>query len=1031
MDRAALRQTIACVRAPRDVGAVFAALGYTASAEPFDEHSRVAARWRGFRVVAAEQQGRESVRALAARLARAGERALAVGVEPAGLVLSAPRIGAGGGTPLLVVPRLDPPGLALQLLEDLRPRARETALALALRMIEVLSSQAAGRQFFAALRATLERMAAALPPEAPPAERHMAALLQLTRVLFLYFVQAKGWLAGRTYFLRDALDDALSRGKAFHRAVLHPLFFGSLNRRPADRTGRFRKVAIPYLNGGLFEPHPVERRWGPVLLPNELWRDAFDDVFERFRFCVREAEEVNAIAPDMLGHVFERVMDDDERHATGTFYTPEPVVRDLVTATIETALGDRDGISVDLAARAVTGAVRNAAEADLLRPALHGIRILDPAVGSGAFLLGALERLVKMRLALDANGSQPSCRHRLRREVLRRNLFGVDRSPIAVRLAELRLWLAVIADDPTTDISRVAPLPNLDGVVRQGDSLHDALGALRTLTGINDLVPVRAPGLAAVAKARADLFDATGPARGNAARRLRTVELQWARETIDASLVRVDQILGELATIAGSPDLFGRRSGLSRDQETLHGRLQRHRAALVRAGAETRDGAVPFFAFEVHAPEIMARGGFDVVIGNPPWVRAERLSGAERLALGDRFRWWKSAPARGFAHLPDLAIAFLERGLELTAPGGAVGMLVPSKVASATYGQVARTHIVRETTIAYLHRVPDRDAAAFGATTYPLAAVLKKRAPQADHVVRLDFREPAGIPQRFLAGEAPWVLVPDHARDALAEFHAAGVPLASIALPSLGAKTGADRLFVGDLRAMDDLHADVFLDGTEVRLEIGLLRPALRGRDVRPFRASARRVLLCTHRPSGECLSRLPPRAAAYLRRHESRLRARADYHGGPPWTLFRVRPALAANRVVWPDIARAPAAVALDETPLAHAVPLNTCYVAPAPDRDTAFVAAAVLNSTWAGAAALTVADEARGGYRRINARVAGSMPVPRTGPTTTEVRNLSSAAHEGSLPTQDDIDDAVAEALHLTAATREALRRLAHDRG
>jgi hypothetical protein len=1029
VDRVALREIIARIGRPRDTSGLFAALGYTPVSEPFDETSQITARWRGFRIVAPDQQGREAVRGLAVRLARGGDRALAVGVDPAGLVLSAPRVGAAGCTRLLAVPRINPPELALEVLEDLRPRARDTALVLAIRIAEVLSSEAAGRQFFQAFRATLDRMAAALHPQAPHADRHLAALLQLTRVLFLYFVQAKGWLAGRPHFLRDTLDGTLSRNQDFHRAVLHPLFFGSLNRRPAERTGRFRRVEVPYLNGGLFEPHPVERRLGPVLLPNELWRDAFDEVFERFRFCVREAEEVNAIAPDMLGHVFERVMDPTERHATGTFYTPEAVVRDLVTATIETALAGRGNLPGDLACRIVRGEAVTGPEARLASRALRRIRILDPAVGSGAFLLGALERLVEMRhAAATVEGVAPR-RHRLRRLVLRRSLFGVDRSPVAVRLAELRLWLAVIADDPVADISQVAPLPNLDGIVRQGDSLHDALGALRGLALEGSIVPMRAPAQHAVARARAELFDASGPDRIMASRRLREAELEWAGQAISAAMSRVDQMLADLAAVAHREDLFGRQPGLSREQQALVERLHRHRGALLRALAETADGAVPFFSFEVHAADIMTDGGFDVVVGNPPWVRSERLPAPERRALRERFRWWKSAPVRGFGHQPDLAVAFLERALELTAPGGAVGMLVPSKVASAAYGQAARSHMVRETAIAYLHRVPEHEAAAFGATTYPLAAVFRKAVPDPDHHVRLDFRGTAAVPQRSLAEDGPWVLVPDRVRDALAEFYAAGVSLECIAVPSLGAKTGADRLFVGELRALDQGHALVFLDGAEVRLEANMLRPALRGRDVRPFRAAARRVVVCTHRPSGECLPRLPPRSAAYMEARERPLRARTDYRDGPPWSLFRIRPALAANRVVWPDIARRPMAVALDETPLAHAIPLNTCYVAPAPDRDAAFVAAAVLNSTWATAAALVTADEARGGYRRINARVAGRIPIPRTGSAVTELRGLSVAAHDGTLPDQDELDDAVAEALHLTAATRDALRRLARD--
>ena len=1023
MDGDTLREAVARLASGREVAALFSHLGYESADEPFDDDAFVAGRWRGFRVIALEEPGRDRVRALAARLARSGERVLVVGFEPDAVVLSAPRLGAPGCTPLLVVPLAAPSALVLQQLEQLRPRQRDTALGHALRVAEVLSSEAAGRRFFEAFRAILGRMTAALDRRASLADRRMAALLQLTRVLFLYFVQAKGWLAGRPDFLRDALDDTLARRQGFHRSVLHPLFFGTLNRRPAERSGVLKTAPIPYLNGGLFEPHPVERRLGPVLFSNELWRDAFDDVFERFQFCVREADEANAIAPDMLGHVFERVMDGEERHVTGTFYTPASVVRDVVGKGIETALAGRAGITPALAHRVIGGGPLTRAEARRVGRALHQLRILDPAAGSGAFLLGAFEQLVDIRLRLEPRRG-PGWHRRIRRSVLRHNLFGVDLSPVAVRLAELRLWLAVIADDPVTDFSHVAPLPNLDGVVRQGDSLLDAVGALRALAPAT--FSASAPTSAAVTRARAALFEARGAARSEAARQLREAELAWAREAVSAGLARVEMLLDELATVARQRDLFGHRTRLPREHRALHAALKRHRHALQRAGAAVADGTVPFFSFEVHAPEIVARGGFDVVLGNPPWVRAERLPAAARGALAARFTWWRSSRTRGYGHLPDLSVAFLERALELTAPGGAVALLVPSKVATAAYGQAARAHMVRETTIAYLHRVSDKEASGFGATTYPLVTVLKKERAPADHVVQLSAGNDATVPQRSLASEQTWLLVPDRARAALEDLRAAGRPLEQVAAPSLGLKTGADRMFVGELRQTNGALAAVVLDGAAVWLETAILRPALRGREIRPFRAASRRMLLTGYGASGDCLAQLPARAAAYVAARANRLRARADYVRGPAWMLFRVRTALRPNRVVWPDIARTPVAVALDETSCNLAVPLNTCYVAGAPDRETALAIAAVMNSTWARAAAVAAADEARGGYRRINARVAGTFPVPGAGPATAALCALSAAAHLGQLPTQDDLDEAVADALQLSAPTRAALRQL-----
>ncbi|MCI0345583.1 MAG: hypothetical protein L0221_09100, partial [Chloroflexi bacterium] len=108
---------------------------------------------------------------------------------------------------------------------------------------------------------------------------------------------------------------------------------------------------------------------------------------------------------------------------------------------------------------------------------------------------------------------------------------------------------------------------------------------------------------------------------------------------------------------------------------------------------------------------------------------------------------------------------------------------------------------------------------------------------------------------------------------------------------------------------------------------------------------------------------------------------------------------------------------------------PLNTCYVAPAPDRETALVAAAVLNSTWFAALAAVTADEARGGYRRINARVAATVPLPADGTNRTALAELSARAHLGEHVDDTELDEAVADALALSVRARRALRRLLAD--
>lgn len=1026
MDRTALLEALAQADSLPRVRRLFTLLGYLAEDAPAADGTWVIARWRGFEVIAPGLPAAPAVaRSLARKLGAASRRSLAVAYGPAELAIAAPRIGAPGATPLLVVPRARPPALAVQLLCELAPRREDQALTHALRVAEVLSTERAGERFFRLFRATLDRMAGGLPQQAGIGDRRTAALITLTRVLFLYFVQAKGWLDGRPDYLRSLLDEALGKRRDFHRNVLHPLFFGTLNRPPAERSPRLRLGRVPYLNGGLFEPHPVERRVADVWFSNDLWRETFDGLFERFRFCVRESDEVTAIAPDMLGRVFERLMDEGERHVTGSFYTPESVVRQLVDAALETALAGTGGLDPDSVCRLVAGRLIPPGSLPAARRALKRLRVLDPAVGSGAFLLGALERLTEIRLSLEPARS-PLARCRLRREILKNNLFGVDLSPMAVRLAELRLWLALVADDPTEDIAAVNPLPNLDGLLRQGDTLFDPVSAARALGTPAARVP--RDSTAAVTSTRAAMYDARGARRTHLARKLTEAERDLAARLIGHAWDAAERASAELVSLAKGRDLFGNRSGLTPAQRHLYGRLRRHRAELRRVLNRLRDGTVPFFSFDVHFPE-MARSGFSIVLGNPPWVRAERLAPATRRALAARYRWWRSGPSQGYSHLPDLSVAFLERSLELARPGGAVALLLPSKLASAGYAETARTQVVREATVTYLHRVSTREADAFGATTYPLAVVLRKAAPTAAHSVKLGFNGARRVRQRALHPPGPWILVPDRTREAMQRFLDSGTPLHRIAPPSLGVKTGADRLFVGTPLAPSGGVTRVRLDGGEYRIETSLLRPAIHGRDVKPFRAGSTEVVIWAYH-DGLPLESLPPHAAAYFAARATPLARRTDHAGGPPWTLFRVRAGVTGHRVVWPDIARAPSAAVLEETALAAAVPLNTSYVARLPDRAAALAVAMIFNTTWARAIALATADEARGGYRRINARVAGQMPVP-PGAVRAALADFGKTAHRNRHADQDQLDDAVADALGLPAGARHTLRRFVAHHG
>ena len=974
---------------------LFAALGYEAVWEPVPvrawlgetanvDRAALIARHGAFRVFALEAADpEEAARAAARRLAAGAERGLAcaLGGRPLRLICAAGPVGLRLATISLPTPT----GSAMATLERLAPAKGESALALSLRIGEVLASEGVTPRFFRAFRGTLERLTERLPTPRSRVDRHALTLTALTRVLFLYFIQSKGWLDGDTRYVAHLLDRALASRRHFHRSFLHALCFGALNRPAASRSATARALGkIPFLNGGLFEPSALERQHGPAVWGNNDWRGAFDDLFERFHFSVREHDAGEFVAPDMLGRVFEGVMDPDDRRASGSYYTPASLVREMVRAGLEAALTHRRGLSPAAAARWVHEGVPPEPAPDL-----RGLTVLDPAAGSGAFLLGALDELARLRRAA---GDGPALA--VKRDVLAHSLFGVDLTPTAVRLTELRLWLALVADEDRVDVAAVAPLPNLDGHVRQGDALLDPLMLAASLGG--RAVRGGAAEARRLAAARSALFLLAGPEKRAAQAELNRAESALARRLLDDGCAALEAAINELLGAARNRDLFGRRRGLTVEQRSRLARLRRSLRELRIARRKLRlEGAAPFFSFESHFADVMLRGGFDIVAGNPPWVRAERLPPRVREALSFRYSCWRPSPVHGFAHLPDLAVAFVERAFELVRPGGVVALLVPAKLATSGYAEPLRRHLSHAARIERAAPLPEPVAHTFGAAVYPMALVAARADPAGTETTGTALGPKAlspAIAQCQLQADGPWILIAGADR-VLRRLRTAFPTVGDRWTPQLGVKTGADDLFLVDHER----------PGT---------RPAIRGRDVAAWRCTPRRYVLWTHGADGTPLARLSREFSDRLSLHEERLRLRADYRGGPPWQLFRTGLGFAAHRVVWPDLGRRLAAA----VPAPEIVPLNTVYGIATRDAADAAALAALFNSCWLTALARLVADPARGGFRRFNARVVRGLPVPAAAsPLWVEL------ARRGQR--YEPADDLVADAFELDAADRRAL--------
>lgn len=458
----------------------------------------------------------------------------------------------------------------------------------------------------------------------------------LGQLIFLYFIQKKGWLGvpvgkkwgeGDKQFLRHTFERAVNEGKNFFNDYLEHLFYDALaNGERDEQYFSMLNCKIPFLNGGLFETI-CGYDWvnTDIVFENDIFSNNIKtkngdigtgilDVFDRYNFTVKEDEPLEkevAVDPEMLGKVFEELLEVQDRKSKGAFYTPREIVHymcqeslinylttelnavDNTTSPLEgevevvgedlsrTNSGEgsltkqdladfihhsdklsqsesiatkKDGQSLTYTHKISQAIIDNAEQID---KALENIKICDPAIGSGAFPVGMLNEIVRARIALVDSGylSQNKKRsvYEYKRQAIQNSIYGVDIEPGAVEIAKLRLWLSLVVDEE--NIENIKALPNLDYKIVQGNSLLDLYGVIipdNLQTRFNELVDL--------------LFDETTKNK----KKSYQIEL----ERIKNEVFRIAESLGCKAT----------------------------------------------FDFNFFFHEVFKQGGFDVIIANPPYV---------------------------------------------------------------------------------------------------------------------------------------------------------------------------------------------------------------------------------------------------------------------------------------------------------------------------------------------------------------------------------------------------------------------------
>jgi len=509
---------------------------------------------------------------------------------------------------------------------------------------------------------------------------HAFAQRIMGRLMFLYFIQKKGWLDGDRRFLDNQFHRAHRDKLNFYRDVLEPLFFETLNLPEAQRTDRAKAFGdVPYLNGGLFEKDYDFL----IHLDNKLFSPDEEDgllcFFNNYNFTVTEDTPLDvevALDPEMLGKVFENLLAEQERKAKGTFYTPRVIVHAMCRDALAEYLADAAGLGPEAATALLADPEDShltVAQAGAVEKALDALRCLDPAVGSGAFLVGMLQEMIGLKLACarakQAN-IQPGSAFVAdwKRHFIQDCLYGVDIKREAIEIAKLRLWLSIVVD---LERSQVQPLPNLDYKLMDGNSLVETLGGRPILRNPN--APAATLGLYdsqdALDKLHAlqDGFFQAAPGEKKAIQeQIRALETEFLQSHIQE---RRDDIAGRVKNPGA-----GKKALTSRQLAALTQELD----ALDQLSRDVKQGRpLPFFLYSLHFGHVFKdKGGFDVVIANPPYIATQ---GVNQLNYKDDLEAQYGYRRDLYVHFVDRALGLSETHAQpLLRPGGILAVITSS-----------------------------------------------------------------------------------------------------------------------------------------------------------------------------------------------------------------------------------------------------------------------------------------------------------------------------------------------------------------
>ena len=659
------------------------------------------------------------------------------------------------------------------------------------------------------------------------------------RLVFIQFLQKKGWLGcsddnwndGDRDYLQHLFEySTAEQQNNFLATVLDPLFFGMLNTNPEDREKHFAQKnwdttlldcfgKVPYLNGGLFEEDIEDN--APVVFPAVLFGNPaqkeiertfcssqntdypYDascgllDFFARYNFTIDETDPEDrevGVDPEMLGKIFENLLEDNKDK--GAFYTPKEIVQYMCRESLIAYLAEETQDEPAMRDLVLNHNTQTIKDKKTVLSALKNIKICDPAVGSGAFPMGMLNELFACRILLEEDSADEERRSRIKKEIVRENIYGVDIEKGAVDIARLRFWLAIIVDEKIP-----LPLPNLDYKIMQGNSLLESYEGI----SLENLLHQN----------KNDLFCITE----ENIKTLQTAISDYYQPKTHKSKQTMKQHISQLVYALLS------EQGWSKEHDKL--------ADLKKIPIDSNSS---FFLWHTWFSEVFNRpadcNGFDIVIGNPPYIQLQDEGG--KLA-----KLYRQAKFNTFSSMGDIYQLFYEKGIVLLKKKGHLCYITSNKWMRAGYGETSRKYFAEQSQPKILIDLAGEKVFENATVDVNILLLQKTAYTQSTCALRggLDCLENrSDLLERkneavniIFPHNSSWVILSPMEQRIKEKIEKVGVPLKDWDIQiNYGIKTGCNEAFIIDKAKKDELIA---LSPNSV----DIIRPILRGKDIKKY----------------------------------------------------------------------------------------------------------------------------------------------------------------------------------------------------